>query len=131
MLVFKKSRFPLYKWAWLLKSLAEWLTNLFYWGIEHLKESTWRSVTSTRNRLLMHLNNYWWAGISNYVYGSILVITKIYIFLPNFPSVSLLIMQSQPAVIAWAVTSTAAFYHCWGYTDHSVLWFRCAVCIWC
>ena len=41
----------------------------------------------------------------------------------------LLIMQSQPALIAWTGTS-AAFYHCWSYTEHSVLWIRCVVYIW-
>ena len=43
---------------------------------------------------------------------------------------SFAIIQSQPASIAWTVTSTAAFYHCWKYTEHSGLWIRCVVCIW-
>ena len=90
-----------------------------------------RSVTSHRNRLPFNLRSYWWAGISNYVYSTISVITKIYIFLLYFQSVSLMIMRSQPASISWTVTSTGAFYHCWSYTDHSVLWIRCVVCIWC
>ena len=63
--------------------------------------------------------NYWWTGVNNYVYSTILVITKIYIFfLIYFTSLCLLIMQSQPALIAWTVTSTAAFYHCWSCTEH-------------
>ena len=69
----------------------------------------------------------------NYVYSTILVITKIYILLFLYiffliyiflTSVLLLIMQSQLASIAWTVTSTAAFYHCWSYTEDSVLWIR-------
>ena len=47
-----------------------------------------RSVTSPRNRLPIHLSNYWRAGISNYVYSTIYVITKIYISLLCFTSVS-------------------------------------------
>ena len=89
-----------------------------------------RSVTSPRNRLPIHLSNYWGVDISNYVYNSNSMITKIYIFLLHFASVSLLIMRMQPALIAWTVTSTATFYHCLSYTDHSVLWIRCVVCIW-
>ena len=62
-------------------------------------------------------------------YSTILVITKIYVFfLLYFTSVLLLIMQSQPASIAWTVTSTAGFYHCWSYTEHShLLWIRCDI----
>ena len=70
-----------------------------------------------------------WDSISNYVYDTVSVITKIYIFLLYFVSVSLLIMQSQPASIAWTVTSAVAFYHCWSYA-HSVLWIRGVVYIW-
>ena len=40
------------------------------------------------------------------------------------------IMWSQHSSIAWTVTSTAAFYHCWRYTEHSDLWIRCVVYIW-
>ena len=43
--------------------------------------------------------NYWWAGVSNYVYSTILVITKVYIFLLCFTSDLLLITRSQPASI--------------------------------
>ena len=43
---------------------------------------------------------------------------------------SFAIIQSEPASIAWTVTSTAAFYHCWKYTEHSGLWIRCVVYIW-
>ena len=68
-----------------------------------------RSVTSHRNRVHIHLSSYWWAGISNYVSNTISVITKIYIFLLYFSSVSLLIIRSQTASIAWTVTSTAHF----------------------
>ena len=45
-------------------------------------------------------------------------------FLLYFTSVLLLIMWSQSASIAWTVTSTAAFYHCWSYTEHSDIWIR-------
>ena len=69
--------------------------------------------------------NYWWAD----VYSTILVITKIYLFLLlYFASVLLLTMRSQPASITW--TSTAAFYHCWSYREHSVFWIRCVEYIW-
>ena len=77
-----------------------------------------------------YIVNYWWAGVSNYVYNTILVITKIYISLLYFTSVLLWIMLSQPASNAWTVTSTAAFYHCWSYTDHSDLRIWCVVYIW-
>ena len=30
-------------------------------------------------------------------------------------------MRSQPASIVWRVTSTAAFYHCWSYSEIDVL----------
>ena len=85
---------------------------------------------SSRNSLYIHLSNYWWAGISNYFLGSISVITKIYVFLLYFASVSLLIMRSQPALIAWTVRSTAAFCHCWSHTEYSDLWIGRVVCIW-
>ena len=49
-----------------------------------------------------------------FVYITILMITKIYVFLLlYFTPVLLLIMWSQPASIAWTVTSTTAFYHWW------------------
>ena len=83
-----------------------------------------RPETSLRNRLPIHFSNYWWAGINNYVYSTISVITKVYVFLLYFASVSLLMMRNQPASIAWAVTSAVTFYHCWHYTKHSVLWIR-------
>ena len=70
---------------------------------------------------------------SNYVYSTILVITKIYMFLLlYFISVLLLIMRSQAAsiAIAWTVTSTGAFCHCWSYMKHSDLWITCVVDIW-
>ena len=56
------------------------------------------------------------------VYSTILVIIKIYIFLLYFTSVLVLIMRSQPASITWTVKSTAAFYHCWSYTEHYDSW---------
>ena len=69
--------------------------------------------------------------VSANVYSTILVITKIYIFLLlYFTSVLLLIVQSQPFSFAWTVTSTAAIYHCWSYMEHSDLWIRCVACIW-
>ena len=66
--------------------------------------------------------------VSNY--STILVITKIYIFLLlYFTLVLLLIMQSQPTSTAWTVTSTVEFYHhCWSYTEYSyLLWTRCDI----
>ena len=77
-----------------------------------------------------HIFNYWWAGVSNYVYSTILVTTKVYIFLLYFTSDLLLIMRSQPASIEWTVTSTASFSHCWSYTEHSDLWIICVAYIW-
>ena len=79
------------------------------------------SVTSPRNRLAIHLGNYWWAGINNFVYSTILVVTELYIFL-FFTSVLLLIKRSQPFSIAWILMSTAAFYYCWSYMEHSALY---------
>ena len=46
-----------------------------------------------------YIVNYWWAGVSNYVYSTIFVITKIYIFLLYITLVLLLIMWSQPAYL--------------------------------
>ena len=77
------------------QSWAEWLTSLFQWGIGHLKESGWRMVCNLSHRLSIHLNNYWWVGISNYVYNTISVITKNYKFLLYFASVSLLIIEAK------------------------------------
>ena len=73
-----------------------------------------------------YIVNYWWAGVSNYVYSTILVIKKIS-FLLYFTSVLLLKMWSQPASIAWTVTTTATFYYCWNYTEHSDFWIRCVI----
>ena len=78
-----------------------------------------------------YIVNYRWNCVSNYVYSTILVIAKIYIFLfLHFTSGLLLIMLSQSASIAWKVTSTAALYHCWSSTEHSDLWIKCIVYIW-
>ena len=66
----------------------------------------------SRSKKTLFLYKYWWASISNHVYNTILVITKIYIFLLYFPLVLLLIMRSQPTSTGWTLTSTAAFYHC-------------------
>ena len=68
---------------------------------------------------------YWWASISNYVYNTILVITKIYIFLLYFTLVLLLVIRSQPTSVGWIATTTAAFYHCCSYAEY-----RCVVYIW-
>ena len=47
-----------------------------------------------------YMADYWWAGINNY--STILMITKIYMFiLLYFTLVLLLIMRSQPVSIAW------------------------------
>ena len=131
MLVFKKTAFSLIQMSKTSNlqqsdSLVYFIGALDIWK----KPVKARSVTSPRNRLPIHLSNYWWAGISNYVYSTVFVITKMYIFLLCFPLVSLLIMRGQPASIAWTVTSAAAFYHCWSCTGHSVLWIRCVVYIW-
>ena len=78
-----------------------------------------------------YIVNCWWNCVSNYVYSTILVITKVYIFLlVYFTSALLLIMRSQSSSIAWTVTSTTALYHCWSYTKHSDLWIRCIAYIW-
>ena len=79
-----------------------------------------------------YIANYLWAGVNSIIaYSIILVITKIYIFsLRYFASVLLFIMWRQPSSIAWTVTSTAAFYHCSSYMEHSDLWIRCVAYIW-
>ena len=64
----------------------------------------------------------------NFLKSNILEVKILYILeIFYFTSVLLLIMQSQPASIAWTVTSTAAFYHFWSYTDHPDLQIRCVV----
>ena len=68
-------------------------------------------VSATISRAL-----FWWSQRFTYFFFFILL--------------QLLIMRSQPASVAWTVTSAAAFYHCWSYTEHSVLWIRCVVYIW-
>ena len=66
-------------------------------------------IAATRGRKFISLST----GGPVYVYSTILVIMKIFIFyLFYFTSALLLIMRSQPASIAKTVTSTAAFYHC-------------------
>ena len=56
------------------------------------------------------------------LYGESLYM-KTYTFLPlSFTSVLLSIMRSQPASIAWTVTSIASFCHCWSYTEHCVFY---------
>ena len=56
---------------------------LIHWTFESKRKKAIEaaSATSSRNRLLIRLSNYCWAGISNYVYNTILVITGIHIFL--------------------------------------------------
>ena len=91
------------------------LSLLFSW-LSH-KESFLESIV--KNPYIVNVNS------------TVLVITKIYIFLLlYFTSVLLLIMQSKTTSPAWTVTSKAAFYHCWSYTEHCDLWIRCAACIW-
>ena len=82
------------------------------------------------NRKNPYIFNYWWAGVSNYVYSKTLVITKIYIFILYFTLVLLLIMRSQPASTEWTITSTAAFSYCWSYTEHSDVWLRYVAYTW-
>ena len=72
--------------------------------------------TDQKKSLLRY--KYCWASISNYVYDTIVVITKIYIFLLYFTLVLLLIMRSRPASIGWTVTFAAAPYHCCSYTEY-------------
>ena len=72
---------------------------------------TGEPVSATISRAL-----FWWSQRFIYFFFFILL--------------QLLIMRSQPASVAWTVTSAAAFYHCWSYTEHSVLWIRCVVYIW-
>ena len=101
-LAFKKSLSHLIQMS--ITSNLEQSELLVYWiwALNIQKKATEEgSVTSPRNRFPIHFSNYWWAGISNYVYSIILGITKIYIFvLLLFTSWLLLIMQSQPATIA-------------------------------
>ena len=77
----------------------------------------------------IHLSNYWWAGISNYVYNNLSVITKMYIFLLYFSLVLLSITQSEPTLITWTVTSRAVFKILY-ITRNMNLWIRCIVFIW-
>ena len=72
--------------------------------------------TDQKKSLLRY--KYWWASISNDVYDTIVVITKIYIFLLYFTLVLLLIMRSQPASIGWTVTFAAVPYYCCSYTEY-------------
>ena len=97
-LVFKKTAFSVTQMS--ITSNLEHSDSLVYF-IGHLKESDWRKVCNLSHRLPIHLINYWWVGISNYVCSTISVITKIYIFLLYFASVSLLITRTQLASIAW------------------------------
>ena len=54
------------------------------------------------------------------LYGESLY-TKTYTsLLLSFTLVLLSIMRSQPTSIAWTVTSTASFCHCWSYTEYCV-----------
>ena len=80
-----------------------------------------------KNRVLEPIEK---KSVDCYVYSTILVITKSYIFLLYFTSVLLFIMRSQPDLIVWTVTSTVEFYHCWSYTEHFVIWIRYLVYIW-
>ena len=77
-----------------------------------------------------YIDNYLWAGVGKYGYSIILVIAKIYIFPLLCFTLVLLLKQSQPCSIAWTVTSTAAFCHCWSYMKHSDLWIIFVVYIW-
>ena len=106
---------PRFKWALLLISSRVsycWFISLGHWTFKRKR----------LKQLPIHLSNYWWAGINIFVYSTVLVITEIHIFLFFFTSVLLLIMRSQPGSIAWIVTSTAAFYHCWSHMEHSALY---------
>ena len=65
-----------------------------------------------------YIVNYWWTSVSN----SIALFWWSRRFIYFFLFVLLQFMQSQPASITWTVTSTAAFYDCWSFTEHSDLW---------
>ena len=94
------------------------LLGYFTGTIAPLKQNNWGRVCNLSQRKTSHLISVksWYAGISGWAYNT-------YIFLPAFfTSTLLLIMQGQPASIAWTGTST--FYHCWCYTKHYVLWIR-------
>ena len=77
-----------------------------------------------------YIVNYLWAGVSNYVYSIIFVITKIYIFPLLYFTPVLLLKRSQPSSTVSTGTSTAAFYHCWSYAKYSGLWIRFVVYVW-
>ena len=124
---FKIEKIRVFRWRKLLLSnrVSYCFISLSHWTFESERKKAIeaRSVTSYRNRLPIYLSKYWWDGISNYVYSTILVITKIYVLiLPYFTSVLIEIIRSQPTSIAWIVTSTAAFYHHWNFTEHSMLY---------
>ena len=103
----------------------------YNWGhffFDYLKR---KSFYSRLKKKYLFRFNCWWADISSYIYSTSLVITKMHIFiLLYFNSVLLLIMRSQPASMSWSLIFEATFYHCWSFTEHSVLWIRCVVYIW-
>ena len=68
-----------------------------------------------------YIVNYYWASVSNYVYSTILVITKIYIFPLYFTSVSLLIMRSQTAWIYSCILSLLKLYRLFWFYKLDVL----------
>ena len=69
-----------------------------------------------------YIVNYWWAGtgVTNYIYSTILVIPKIYVFLLVYvTSILLLIMRSESTSTAWVVLSTAgSFSVTWCKPEH-------------
>ena len=125
----KEFRKPIFTFSTVLKTKFAWLHairgNFFFFFVIISKGKVFRA-----NRKNPYIFNYWWAGVSNYVYSKTLVITKIYIFILYFTLVLLLIMRSQPASTEWTITSTAAFSYCWSYTEHSDVWLRYVAYTW-
>ena len=96
------------------------------WGKKFFSIILKRQIFKLDRKKYLCQCNYWWAGVRNYVCNTILVIVKIYIFLLLYSTSALLfIIPSHSSSIAWTKTSTATFYHCWSYMEHSDLWIRC------
>ena len=111
-----RNQILLFLLSWEPNFLIAWSTGKVFFRLTQ-KERFFEPIEK-----LIYIFNCWWAGVSNCVYSTNLVITKIYTFRLYITSVLLLIMWGQPAWIVWMVTSTAEFSHCWSYIEHADLW---------
>ena len=67
-------------------------------------------VTSPKNRLPIHLNNYWWARMSICVCSTILEITKLYIFLLLYFTSALSLREANLSTCLRCVNSNIYSY---------------------